>query len=62
MIDILFKTKKLHLNNGWKSRNKVKENYLKENNIVHNIGGPYYPQHHGVVKAFNKTIKIFDIS
>ena len=32
------------------------ENYFKENNIVHIIGGPYYSQHHGVIKTFNKTI------
>ena len=33
MIDILFKTKNLHIENGEEFRNKVMENYLKENNI-----------------------------
>ena len=45
MIDILFKTKKLHLDNGEEFRNKVMENYLKENNIDHTIEGPYNSQH-----------------
>ena len=62
MIDILFKTKNLHLDHGWRFRNKVMENYLKENNIDHITGDPYYPRHQGVVKALNKNIKIFDIS
>ena len=38
------------------------ENYLKENNIDHITGDPYYPRHQGVVKALNKNIKVFDIS
>ena len=62
IIDILFKTKKLHLDNDWKFRNKVMENYLKENNVDNIIGVPYNSQHQGSVKSFNKTIKIFDIS
>ena len=62
MIDILFKTKNLHIDNGEEFRNKVMKNYLKENNIDHIIEGPYNSQHQGVVEAFNKTIKIFDIS
>ena len=41
MIDILFQTKNLHLDNGWKFRNKLMENYIKENNIDYIIGGPY---------------------
>ena len=41
MIDILFKTKKLHLDNGEEFRNKVMENYLKENNIDRIIEGTY---------------------
>ena len=56
------KQKKLYLDHGWKFRNKVMENYLKENNIDHITGGPYYPQHQGAVNALNKNIKIFDIS
>ena len=62
MIDILFKTKYLHLDNGEEFRNKVMEKFLKENTIDHIIWGPYNSQHQGVVEAFNKTIKIFDIS
>ena len=38
------------------------ENYLKENNNEHIIGGPYNSQYQGAVEAFNKTIKMFDIS
>ena len=38
------------------------KNYLKENNINNIIEGPYNSQHQGAVEAFNKTIKIFDIS
>ena len=38
------------------------ENYLKVNNIDHITKDPYNSQHQGAVKAFNKTIKIFDIS
>ena len=56
------KQKILHLDNGWKFRNKVMENYLKENNNDLIIGDLYYSQHQGAVEAFNKTIKIFDIS
>ena len=55
------KPKILHLNNGWKFRNKVVENYLIENNIDYIIEGPYNSQHQGAVEAFSKTIKIFDI-
>ena len=62
MIDILFKTKNLHLDHGWKFRNKVMDNNLKENNIDHIIGCPYNSQHQGAVEALNKNIKIFDIS
>ena len=62
MIYILFKTKKLHLDNGEEFRNKVMANYLKENNIYHIIEGPYNSQHQGAVEALNKTFKIFDIS
>ena len=66
MIVILFKTKKLHLDHGEKFRNKVMENYLKENNNNNNIDriieGSYNLQHQGAVEAFNKTFKIFDIS
>ena len=48
MIYILFKTKNLHFDNGEEFRNKVMENYLKENNIdtlskvliIHNIKEP----------------------
>ena len=60
--DWLLIFKNLHLNNGEEFRNKVMENYLKENNIDHIIEGPYNLQHQGAVKALNKTIKIFDIS
>ena len=38
------------------------QNCLKENNTDHIIGGTYNSQHQGAVEAFNKTIKIFDIS
>ena len=53
------KPKILHLDNGGEFRNKVIENYLKENNIDHITGGPYNPQHQGAVEAFNKTIQDF---
>ena len=62
MINILFKTKKIAHNNGWEFRNKVMENYLKENNIEHITGGPYNLQHQIAIKAFNKTIQEFLIS
>ena len=62
MIEILFKTKYLHLDNGEEFRNKVMENYLKENNVDHIIEGPYHSQHQGTVEALNKTFKIFYIS
>ena len=62
MIYILFKTKNLHLDNGEEFRNKVMENYLKENNIDHIIEGSYNSQHQGAVETLNKTFKIFDIS
>ena len=62
MIDISFKIKNLHLDNVEEFRNKVIENYLKENNIDHIIEGLYNSQHQGAVEAFNKTFKIFDIS
>ena len=62
MIGILFKTKYLHLDNGEEFRNKVMENYLKENNVDYIIEGPYNSQHQGTVEALNKTFKIFDIS
>ena len=52
----------LHLDNGEEFRNKVMENYLKENNIDHIIEGPYNSHHQGAVEALNKTFKIFDIS
>ena len=35
------------------------ENYFKENNIDHIIGGPCNPQYQGAVEAFNKTIQYF---
>ena len=38
------------------------QNCLKENNIDRITGGPYNSQDQGAVEAFNKTIKIFDIS
>ena len=38
------------------------ENYFKINNIDHITKDPYNSQHQRAVKAFNKTIKIFDIS
>ena len=38
MIDIIFKTKYLHLDNDRKFRNIAMENYLKENNVDHIIG------------------------
>ena len=56
------KPKMLHLDNGWKFRNKVIQNSLKENNIDYIIEGPYNSQHQGAVESFNKAIKIFDIS
>ena len=55
------KQKILYLDNGWKFRNKVMENYLKEKNIDHIIEGPYNSQHQWAVEAFNKTFKIFYI-
>ena len=61
MIDILFFLN-LHFDNGEEFRNKVMENYLKENNIDHIIEGPYNSQNQGAVDAFNKTFKIFNIS
>ena len=54
MIDILFKTKNLHLDNGEEFRNKVMENYLKENNIDHIIEGPYNSQHQEPLKHLIK--------
>ena len=62
MIGIKFKTKNLYLDNGEEFRNKLIENYLKENNIDHIIEGPYNSQLQGAVEALNKTFKIFDIS
>ena len=56
------KLKMLHLDNGWKFRNKVIQNCLKENNIYYIIEGPYNLQHQGADESFNKAIKIFDIS
>ena len=61
MIDILFKTKNLHLDNGEEFRNKLMENYFF-NNVYHIIEGPYNSQHQGTVETLNKTFKIFDIS
>ena len=52
------KQKNLNLDNGEEFRNKVMENYLKENNIDHIIEGPYNSQHQVAVEAFNKTFKI----
>ena len=52
----------LHLDNGWKFRNKVMENYLKENNIDLIKGGPYYPQIKKPLKRLIKLFKIFMIS
>ena len=62
MIDILFETKYLHLDNNEEFRNKVMKIYLKENNVDHIIEGPYNSQHQGTVEALNKTFQIFDIS
>ena len=59
---VLLKPKILHLDNGWKFRNKVIQNSLKENNIDYIIEGLYNSQHQGAVESFNKAIKIFDIS
>ena len=56
------KPKILHTDNGGEFRNKLMENYLKENNIDHITGGPYNPQHQGAVEAFNRTIQDFLIS
>ena len=47
------KAKILHLDNGWKFRNKVMENYLKVNNIDNITGDPYNSQHQWAVKTFN---------
>ena len=55
------KQKILHLDNYEEFRNKVMENYSKENNFDHIIRGPYNSQHQWAVEAFNKTFKIFDI-
>ena len=52
----------LHLDNGWKFRNKVMQNCLKENNVDHIIEDTYNSQHQRDIEAFNKTFKIFDIS
>ena len=52
------KQKILNLDNGEEFRNKVMENYLKENNIDHIIEVPYNSQHQGAVEAFIKTFKI----
>ena len=62
MIDILFKTIILHTDNGGEFKNKVIENYLKENNIDHITGGPYNSQHQEAVEGFNKTIQDYLIS
>ena len=56
------KPKMLHLDNGWKFKNKVIQNCLKENNIDYIIECPYNSQHQEAVESFNKAIKIFDIS
>ena len=45
MIDILFKTKSLHTDNGGVFNDIVMENYLKENNIDHVSGSSYKTQH-----------------
>ena len=52
----------MQLDNGWKFRNKVKENYLKENSDDNIIGGYYNSQYQGAVEAFNKIIRFFYIS
>ena len=52
----------LHLDNGWKFRNKVMQNCLKENNIDHITWGTFNPQHQVADEAFNKAIQDFDIS
>ena len=59
---LILKPKILHLDNGWKFRNKVIKNYLNENNIDNIIEVPYNSQYQGAVEEFNKTIKIFDIN
>ena len=56
------KPKMLHLDNGWKFRNKMIQDCLKENNIDYIIEGPYNSQNQGADESFNKAIKIFDIS
>ena len=61
-LTYFLKPKMLHLDNGWKFRNKVIQNCIKENNIDYIIEGPYNSQHQGAVEALNKTFKIFDIS
>ena len=53
------KPKILHTDNDGEFKNKVMENYLKENNIDHITGCPYNPQHQGAVEVFNKTIQDF---
>ena len=56
------KPKILYTDTGGEFKNKVIENYLKENNINHIIGGPYNPQHQGAVEAFKSYSRFFDIS
>ena len=48
------KQKTLHLDNGWKFRNKVMENYLKENNVDHIIECHYNSQHQEPLKHLIK--------
>ena len=62
MIDISFKTKKMHTGNDGEFKNKMMENYLNENNIDHITGGPDNPKHQGVFEVFNKTIQNFYIN
>ena len=49
------KPKMLHLDHGWKFRNKMMQNCLKENNIDYIIEGPYNSQHQ---EQLNHLIKL----
>ena len=62
MIDILFKIKTLHTDNSENFRNKVMENYFKENNFDHIIRGPIIHNIKEPLKLLIKLFKIFYIS
>ena len=49
----------LHTGNGGEFKNKMMENYLKENNIDHITIGLYNPKHQEAVEVFYKTIQDF---